>query len=145
MPVSALMFDVAFSGDVTWNGVVSGRDSKRYLEVKVYSKKPLPIEIEFSNAWPSILEGHSTDEIELVIRINKKNNAVKMNFAWGEYKNPSIYKYVCKARGTASISKTGDIDITITQVEILEREKPNSFIERYYSESESIVFRISFI
>jgi hypothetical protein len=42
MPVSALMFDVAFSGDVTWNGVVSGRDSKRYLEVKVYSKKPLP-------------------------------------------------------------------------------------------------------
>ena len=145
VPISGLVFNVAFSGDITWTGEASGRDSKRYLEVKISSKKPLPTEIELSDAWPDILKRHSTDEIELYIRINKKNDAVKLNFVWGEFKNPSIYKYVCRARGTAtSISET-EVDIVITEVEILERVKPNSFKPIYFGESETIVFRVSFI
>lgn len=128
VPVSAKMSEVTLTGPVTWSGYANVRNTKNCIEIKAYEKKPLPTPIVFTDVWPGSLAGDISYTIELSIYINKKNNVVKMNYAWGEY-NPSIAQYILKARGNAVFDPVNQvIEITLTQIETWERVKPNEFI-----------------
>jgi hypothetical protein len=123
------MSEITLTGAVEWNGYANVRNTKNCIEIKVYSKKRLPTPIKYNYQWPGELADHESYTIELSIYINKKNGVVKMNYAWGEF-NPSIAKYILKARGTAGSPPVEGlvIDILLDDVETYERVKPNEFI-----------------
>jgi hypothetical protein len=145
VPVSAKTSWVTLSGAVKYSGYASVRDNKNCIEIKVISKKPLETFIVFTDAWPGSLADTSSDTPELLIYINKKNGNVKMNYAWGDY-NPSIAKYILKARGTAGLPPIEGpvIEIILDDIVTEERVKPNEFLPDG-SSTGPIVFSIELI